>query len=64
LTPVAELNNVGLDNDEIILRTPYVMKNAVARDIAKQFSLHSIENVFWKHRCVLLFDTCNLYKST
>lgn len=49
LTPVGKLNDVGLNNDQITLRTPYTMKNAVARDFAKQYSLHSIENVFWKH---------------
>jgi hypothetical protein len=60
LTPVERLNNVRLNRDQITLRTSRTMSNAIAQGIAKQYSLHSIENIFWKHRYVLLFDICNL----
>ncbi len=55
LTPVGKLNDIELSNDQITLRTPDTMKSAVDQDIAKQYSLHSIENVFWKHPYVVLF---------
>ncbi len=64
LTPVGKLNDVGLNKDQITSRTPHTMKNAVARNLAKQYSLHNIENVFWKHQYVLSFDTCKLCKPT
>ena len=41
------LNNVDLADDQIILRTPENMKDTVQRDIAQQYSLHEMENVFW-----------------
>jgi len=46
LTPVEKLNDIQLSDNEITLRTPDAMKSAVDQDIAKQYSLHSIENVF------------------
>ena len=55
LTPVVKLNDIELSNDQITLRIPDTMKSAIDQDIAKQYSLHSIENVFWKHPYVVLF---------
>jgi len=43
------LNDVELTNDQIILRTPESMKNFVEQGLAQQFSLHNMENIFWKY---------------
>ena len=44
-----ELNNVELLDDQIILRTPDTMKAFVEQDVAQQYSLHDMENVFWQY---------------
>ena len=44
-----DLNNVELNNNQITLRIPKNMKDAMRKDLANQFSIHGIENVFWKH---------------
>jgi hypothetical protein len=44
-----EMNNTNLESSQIILRTPENMKAAINDDIADQYSLFSMENVFWKH---------------
>jgi hypothetical protein len=44
-----KLNNVELTDDVIILRTPEGMKNVVEQGIAQQYSLHDMENIFWKY---------------
>lgn len=49
LTEKDDLNNVKLNDDHIILRTPENMSNAVNDDCANQLSLHSMVNIFWKH---------------
>ena len=42
-----KLNDVKLT--DIILRTPDNMKDIVERGLAQQYSLHDMENIFWKH---------------
>ena len=44
-----ELNNVELSDDQIILRTPETMIAFVEQDITQQYSLHDMENVFWRY---------------
>jgi Plavaka transposase len=44
-----ELNNVELLDDQITLRTPITMKAYVDQGVAKQYSLHNMENIFWQH---------------
>jgi hypothetical protein len=44
-----DLNNVELTNDQIILRTPDTMKDFVAQGVAQQYSLHNMENIFWRY---------------
>jgi hypothetical protein len=44
-----DLNNLGLNNDEIELRTPETMKNIVEQGYAHQYSVYSISNRFWKY---------------
>ena len=44
-----KLNDVELSDDQIILRTPYTMKDFVEQGIAQQYSLHDMENVFWRY---------------
>ena len=44
-----EMNNTNLESSQIILRTLENMKAAIYEDIADQYSLFSMENVFWKH---------------
>ena len=44
-----ELNNVELSDDQIILRTPDTMKDFVEQGVAQQYSLHDMENVFWRY---------------
>ena len=41
-----EMNNTNLESSQIILRTPENMKAAIYKDIADQYSLFSMENVF------------------
>ena len=51
LTEVDNLNNTRLnnDNDQLILRTPENMRAAINEDLANQYSIYSMENIFWKH---------------
>lgn len=49
LTEKDDLNNMKLNDDQIILRTPENMSNAINEDCANQLSLHSMGNIFWKH---------------
>jgi hypothetical protein len=49
LVEVDKLNDVKLTNDQIFLRTPENMKILVEQDLAHNFSLYPLENVFWKH---------------
>jgi hypothetical protein len=44
-----EMNNPNLESSQIILRTPENMKAVIEEGIADQYSLFSMENVFWKH---------------
>ena len=43
------LNNVKLTDDEIILRSPLTMKAFIEQGLAQQYSLHNMENIFWKY---------------
>ena len=45
----SNLNNVKLNDDQITLRTTEYMQTVVNEDLANQFSMHSMENIFWKH---------------
>lgn len=49
LVPADNLNNTALNNNQIILRTPEMMKNAIGAGFAQQYSLHHMENIFWKY---------------
>jgi len=49
LTEVDNLNNTQLNNDQLILRTPENMRAAINEDLANQYSIYSMENIFWKH---------------
>ena len=49
LVPVDNLNNTELNNNQIILRTPEMMKNAIDLGFAQQYSLYHMENIFWKY---------------
>lgn len=44
-----DLNNVKLNDDQIILRTPENMSNTIKENLANQLSIHSMENIFWKY---------------
>lgn len=44
-----DLNNVELTEGQIILRTPDTMKAFVEQDVAQQYSLHNMENIFWRY---------------
>jgi len=43
------LNNVKLTDDEIILRIPLTMKAFIEQGLEQQYSLHNMENIFWKY---------------
>ena len=43
-----KLNNVELSDDQIILRIPDI-KAFVKQSIMQQYSLYSMENVFWQY---------------
>jgi hypothetical protein len=49
LTEIDELNDTQLKNDQIILRTPENMKDAVEQGVTQQYSLHNMENIFWRY---------------
>ena len=49
LTEVDDLNNTKLNNNQLILRTPETMKTVINDNCANQYSIHSMENIFWKH---------------
>jgi hypothetical protein len=44
-----KLNNVKLNNDQIILRIPESMKAFVEQDVAQQYSLYDMKNIFWNY---------------
>ena len=44
-----KLNNVEFTDDQIILRTPLIMKTFVEQGLAQQYSLHNMKNIFWDH---------------
>ena len=43
------LNNIELTNNQIILRTSENIKGFVEQGLAQQYSLHEMENIFWKY---------------
>ena len=49
LVDCENLNDLKLTDDQIILKTPETMKNFIEQDLAQQYSLHNIENIFWNH---------------
>jgi len=53
-----DLNNMSLSNDDVILRTPKIMKEAIDTNQAHEFSVHTEFNFFWK------FKDFNIYKAT
>ena len=53
-----DLNNMSLSNDNVILRTPKIMKEAIDTNQAHEFSVHTEFNFFWK------FKDFNIYKAT
>jgi Plavaka transposase len=52
------LNDMSLSNDNIILRTPENMKEAINTNQAHEFSIHTEFNFFWK------FKNFNIYEAT
>ena len=46
--PKNELNNPLIDHSIIQLRTPNMMKSVLKDGLSKDYSLHKIENPFWK----------------
>jgi Plavaka transposase len=52
------LNDMSLSNDNIILRTPENMKEAINTNQAHEFSIHTEFNFFWK------FENFNIYEAT
>ena len=53
-----DLNNMLLSNDDVILRTPKIMKEAINTNQAHEFSVYTEFNFFWK------FKDFNIYKAT
>ena len=51
------LNNVELTDDRIILRTPENMKDSIEQGLAQQYSLHNMENIFWKHSYLNIYTS-------
>src|SRR5438874_13161586 len=49
---------MSLSNDNVILRTPKIMKEAINTNQAHEFSVHTKFNFFWK------FKDFNIYKAT
>lgn len=49
LVEFENLNNVSLTDDQIISRTPETMKDFIEQGLAQQYSLHDMENIFWKY---------------
>src|SRR3954447_19550519 len=49
---------MSLSNDDVILRTPKIMKEAINTNQAHEFSVHTEFNFFWK------FKDFNIYKTT
>ena len=49
---------MSLSNDDVILRTPKIMKEAIDTNQAHEFSVHTEFNFFWK------FKDFNIYKVT
>jgi hypothetical protein len=47
-TPKEEFNNMLIDHSTIQLRTPETMKHVLESGMAEKYSLHKIENPFWK----------------
>ena len=45
-----DLNNMLLSNDDVILRTPKIMKEAINTNQAHEFSVHTEFNFFWKFK--------------
>lgn len=48
ITPKDEFNNTSLDHSTIQLRTHEMMKYVLENELADEYSLHKIENSFWK----------------
>ena len=44
-----KLNNAELSDDQIVLRTTGTMKAFVDQDVAQQYSLHDMKNIFWRY---------------
>ena len=43
------LNNVKLNDDQITLRTLENMIQVLKENLANQYSIYSMPNIFWKH---------------
>ncbi|CAB4437322.1 unnamed protein product [Rhizophagus irregularis] len=48
MIPKNELNNPLINHSTIQLRTPNIMKGVLTDGLAKDYSIHKIENPFWK----------------
>lgn len=53
-----DLNNMSLSNDDVILRTPKDMKEAIVANRAHELSIHTEFNFFWN------FKDFNIYEAT
>ena len=43
-----DLNNMDLVAEEMVPRTPEKMQQVISAGHSKDFSVHTVENVFWK----------------
>jgi len=48
ITPKVEFNNPLIDHSTIQIRTPEAMRYVLENGISEEYSLHKIENPFWK----------------
>ncbi|PKK56859.1 hypothetical protein RhiirC2_799155 [Rhizophagus irregularis] len=44
-----DLNNLRLSNNQIELRTPKMMKDILDQQLAHQYSMYNMNNIFWKY---------------
>ncbi|PKY55433.1 hypothetical protein RhiirA4_427506 [Rhizophagus irregularis] len=55
---IDELNNTTLSQNEIELRTPENMQFILNQNLSHEYSIHPIQNIFWKFRML------NIYSAT
>ncbi|PKC54667.1 hypothetical protein RhiirA1_403473 [Rhizophagus irregularis] len=58
MIPKNELNNPLINHSTIQLRTPNIMKGVLTDGLAKDYSIHKIENPFWKLSQLNIYQAC------